>query len=201
MITISKPIQQSSSAELWVSADSQPAWYAAYTQANHEKKAACEISRRGVETFLPLYRTARRWSDRRVELEMPLFQGYVFVHLALSDRLKVLQVPGVARIVGFGGLPAPLPEEQISTLRAGLAGHLRAEPHPYLNVGRRVTIKRGPLAGMQGVLLRRKGSYRVVISIGLIQRALSVDIDMADVEPELGYVPMISERGRSAPKS
>jgi transcription termination/antitermination protein NusG len=184
MVTITKAVHHINSPELWLSADSQPCWYAAYTQANHEKKAASEISRRGVESFLPLYRTARRWSDRRVELEMPLFQGYVFVHLALSDRLKVLQVPGVVRIVGFGGLPAPLPEEQISTLRAGLTGHLRAEPHPYLNVGRRVTIKRGPLAGMQGVLLRRKGSCRVVISISLIQRALSIDIDMADVEPE-----------------
>lgn len=183
MVTITKAARHVSSTELWISAGSQPSWYAAYTQANHEKKAALEISRRGVETFLPLYRTARRWSDRRVELEMPLFQGYVFVHLALSDRLKVLEVPGVVRIVGFGGLPAPLPEEQINILRAGLSGSLRAEPHPYLNAGRRVTIKRGPLSGMQGVLLRRKGSCRVVISISLIQRALSVDLDMADVEP------------------
>jgi transcription antitermination factor NusG len=190
MITITKAVHQVSSPELWISTDSKPSWYAAYTQANHEKKAASEISRRGIEVFLPVYRTARRWSDRRVELEMPLFQGYVFVRLSLSDRLKVLQVPGVVRIVGFGGLPSPLPDEQINTLRAGLSDHLRAEPHPYLSIGRRVTIKHGPLAGMEGVLLKRKGMYRVVISIGLIQRALSVDIDIADVELD----PRVNDR-------
>jgi len=168
----------------WILADSQPFWYAAYTYANHEKKAAAEISRRGVESFLPSYHTARRWSDRRVELEMPLFPGYIFVHLALHDRLKVLQVPGVARLVGFGGLPVALPDEQIDALRAGLNGRLRAEPHPFLTVGRYVRVKRGPLAGMRGILLRRKGKFRLVISIDLIQRSMAVDADIADVEPE-----------------
>jgi transcription antitermination factor NusG len=160
----------------------KPCWYAAYTAANHEKKAAAEISRRGVESFLPFYHTARRWSDRRVELDMPLFPGYIFVYLALADRLNVLQVPGVVRLVGFGGSPAALPDEQINALRAGLNGQLRAEPHPYLMIGRRVRLKSGPLAGMQGILLRRKAKFRVVISIELIQRALVVDADAADVE-------------------
>ena len=165
-----------------LSADTQPLWYAAYTCANHEKKAAAEISRRGVESFLPVYQTIRRWSDRRVELETPLFPGYVFVHLALRDRLKVLEVPGVVRLVGFGGLPTALPEEEMKTLRAGLAAGLRAEPHPYLTAGRRVRLKSGPFSGLQGILLRRRGKLRVVISIELIQRALVMDADAADVE-------------------
>jgi transcription antitermination factor NusG len=175
---------EGNSQQPWVLADPRPFWYAAYTYANHEKKAAAEISRRGVECFLPSYHTARRWSDRRVELEMPLFPGYVFVHLVLHDRLKVLQVPGVARLVGFGGLPAALPDEQIDALRAGLNG-LRAEPHRFLTVGRRVRVKHGPLAGMTGILLRRKGKFRLVISIDLIQRSMAVDADIADVEGEL----------------
>jgi transcription antitermination factor NusG len=183
MATITKAIQPTSSQGFWISADSQPFWYAAYTLANHEKKAAAEISRRSVESFLPLYRTARRWSDRRVELEMPLFPSYVFVRLALCDRLRVLQVPGVVRLVGFGGLPAPLPDDQMDSLRSGLNRYLRAEPHPYLTVGRRIRMKSGPLAGMQGILLRRKGKFRVVISLELIQRAVVVDADAADVEP------------------
>jgi transcription antitermination factor NusG len=153
-----------------------------YTYANHERKAAAEISQRGVENFLPLYRTARRWSDRRVEIEMPLFPGYVFVRLALQDRLKVLQVSGVARLVGFGGLPTALPAEEIDAWRGAMNGQLRAEPHPSLTVGRRVKLKRGPLAGMAGFLLRRKGNLRVVISIELIQRAVAVDADAADLE-------------------
>lgn len=184
MSPITTPLEHSSS-QSWILADSRPLWYAAYTCANREKKAAAEISRRGVESFLPSYHTTRRWSDRRVELEMPLFPGYVFVHLALHDRLKVLQVPGVARLVGFGGLPVALPDEQIDRLRAGLNGWLRPEPHPFLTVGRRVRVKRGPLAGMTGILLRRKGKFRLVISIDLIQRAMAVDADIADVEAEL----------------
>jgi transcription antitermination factor NusG len=183
MATITRTIPSIDSPELSASPYSQALWYAVYTQANHEKKAAAEISRRGVESFLPLYRSARRWSDRRVELAMPLFQGYLFARLALFDRLKVLQVPGVVRFVGFGGLPAPLPDDQIHVLRSGLKEGLRASPHPYLTVGRRVALKSGPLTGLQGILLRRKGCLRVVISIELIQRAVVVDVDAADVQP------------------
>jgi transcription antitermination factor NusG len=183
MATITRAIRPAGSQGLRISADSHPLWYAVYTQANHEKKAAAEISRRGVESFLPLYRTTRRWSDRRVELDMPLFPGYVFVRLPLCDRLTILQAPGVVRLVGFGGLPTALPENQMDSLRSGLNGSLRAEPHPYLTVGRRVKMKSGPLAGMEGILLRRKGRFRVVISLELIQRAVVVDADATDVEP------------------
>ena len=183
MATISASIAPSSSPHLWIPADSQPFWYAAYTSANHEKRAAAEISRRGVESFLPLYRAVRRWSDRRVELEMPLFPGYVFVHLALRERLKVLQVPGVARLVGFGGLPAALPDEQVEALRAGLNGQMLAKPHSYLVVGRRVRIVRGPLCGAEGILVRKKSIYRVVLSLELIMRSVAVEVDAADVEP------------------
>jgi len=183
MATLSPSMAPSTSPHLWIPADSQPLWYAAYTSANHEKKAAAEISRRGVESFLPLYRSVRRWSDRRVELEMPLFPGYVFVHLALRERLRVLQVPGVAKLVGFGGLPAALPDEQVEALRAGLDGQMLAKPHPYLVVGRRVRIVRGPLCGAQGVLVRKKSVFRVVLSLELIMRSVAVEVDAADVEP------------------
>lgn len=183
MVTLSTSIAPSSSPHLWIPADSQPFWYAAYTSANHEKRAAAEIFRRGVESFLPLYRAVRRWSDRRVELELPLFPGYVFVHLALRERLKVLQVPGVARLVGFGGLPAALPDEQVEALRAGLNGQMLAKPHPYLVVGRRVRIVRGPLCGAEGILVRKKSIYRVVLSLELIMRSVAVEVDAADVEP------------------
>ena len=185
MAASTRSVVQGSTPECLFFADSPPLWYAVYTHANHEKKAAAEIARRGVESFLPVYQTARRWSDRQVKLEMPLFPGYVFVHFPLRDRLKVLEVPGVARLVGFGGLPAALPDEQVEMLRAGLNGRLRAEPHPYLTVGRRVRLKSGPFVGMHGILLRRKAKFRVVISIELIQRALVVDADSADVEPIL----------------
>jgi len=91
----------------------QPHWYAAYTCAKHEKRVGAELGARAVEHFLPLYSSVRRWKDRRVQLEFPLFPGYVFVRLALRDRLRVLQIPGVVRLVGFNGLPAALPDTPV----------------------------------------------------------------------------------------
>lgn len=161
----------------------QPQWYAAYTRANHERRVADQLSEHEVEHFLPEYESVRRWKDRKVRLQMPLFPGYLFVHLALRDRLRVLQVPGVARLVGFDGHPTSVPEDEVTRIREFLDQGLRVGPHPYLTAGRRVRLKSGPLAGTEGILLRRKGNFRVVISIGLIQRAVAVDVELADVEP------------------
>lgn len=159
-------------------------WYAAYTSANHEKRVAEQLGVRGVEHFLPLYASARRWKDRRVTLHLPLFPGYVFVRVALRDRLRVVEVPGVARLVGFDGSPSALPDQEIGALRSGLESGVRAEPHPYLTVGRRVRLMSGPLAGITGVVLRRKGRFRVVISIESIERSIAVDTELADIEIE-----------------
>ena len=158
-------------------------WYAVYTCANHEKRVAAETQARNVEHFLPLYSSVRRWKDRRVSLDLPLFPGYVFVRLALRDRLRVLQIPSVVRLVGFSGQPAALPDEEMEILRVGLSQRLLAEPHPFLTVGRRVRITNGPFAGLEGVLKRKKSNLRVVISLELIQRSVAVDVDAADVSP------------------
>jgi transcription termination/antitermination protein NusG len=160
----------------------QERWYAAYTSANHEKRVAEQLGAREVEHFLPLYASVRRWKDRRVTLNLPLFPGYVFVRLALRDRLHVLQVPGVTRLVGFNGAPTPLPEEEVKSLRRTLAEGVRAEPHPYLRVGRRVRITDGPLAGYEGILVRRKGNLHVVLSVNMIQRSIRVQIDSSSLE-------------------
>lgn len=161
----------------------EPRWYAAYTSANHEKRVAEQLAVRTVEHFLPLYSSMRRWKDRRVTLALPLFPGYVFVHMALRDRLQVLQIPGVARLVGFDGTSAALPEEEIERLRTSFDSGMRAEPHPFRTVGREVRVKAGPLAGMKGILIRRKGKFRVVISVELIQRSITVQMEESDLEP------------------
>jgi len=158
-------------------------WYAAYTCANREKSVAEQLGVRAVEHFLPVYSSVRRWKDRRVTLQLPLFPGYVFVRMPLCDRLRVLQIPGMARLVGFDGTPAVLPDSDIESLRVSLDSGMRVEPHSNLRVGRRVHVKAGPMAGMQGILLRRKGKLRVVISIDLIQRSVAVEIGEADVAP------------------
>lgn len=166
----------------WLAETAVPRWYVAYTSANHEKRVSEQLLQRSVEHFLPLYEAVRRWKDRRMKLQLPLFPGYVFVRLALRDRLKVLQVPGVARLVGFSGQPYPLPEGEIERLRTGIRNSLRIEPHPYLNAGSRVRIKSGPLAGAEGILVRKKNIHRVVLTIDVIARSAAVEVDALDVE-------------------
>ncbi|SRR6266576_790142 len=183
-VTLGTTEQQSEfDARYLPAAFEEPHWYAAYTCANHEKRVAAELRMREVENFLPLYSSRRRWKDRRVQLDLPLFPGYVFVRLALRDRLRVLQIPSVVRMVGFGGLPTVLPDREMEIMQSGLSESLLAEPHPFLTAGRRVRITSGPLAGLDGLLKRRKGNLRVVVSLNLIQRSIAVDVDAADITP------------------
>src|SRR6266699_3972047 len=183
MTTLITLAEDLSPAALLPSSYLEEHWYAAYTCANHEKRVAAELQARAVEQFLPLYSSVRRWKDRRVNLELPLFPGYGFVRLALRDRLRVVQIPSVVRLVGFNGLPAALPDAEMEIMRSGLSQSLRAKPHPFLTVGRRVRITAGPFAGLEGVLKRRKSSLRVVVSLELLQRSVAVDVDAADVRP------------------
>jgi transcription antitermination factor NusG len=158
-------------------------WYAVCTSSNHEKRVAEQLRAREVEQFLPLYSSARRWKDRRVTLQRPLLPGYVFVRMALKDRIRILQVPGVARLVGFNGHPAVLAEDEIEALKRLVVSGIHAEPYPYLTVGRRARICEGPLAGREGMVVRRKGSLQVVLSIDVVQRSILVSVDADTLEP------------------
>ena len=156
-------------------------WYAAHTSANHEKRVAEQLAARNVEHFLPTYSSVRRWKDRSVKLQLPLFPGYVFVRMALRERLSIRNVRGVATLVSFCGIPACLPDSEIEVLRASLARGVAAEPHPYLAVGKKVCLLSGPLTGLTGILVRRKGGARFIVSVNLIQRSLAVELDQADL--------------------
>jgi transcription antitermination factor NusG len=141
-----------------------------------------QIKRRSFTCFLPVYRSVRRWKDRRKELELALFPGYVFVHMALEKKLKVLEIPGAVRLVSFNGQPAPLPASEIEMLRNRLSGAGGVEPHPYLRAGRRVRVRSGAMEGLEGIVVRRKDRCRVVFSINLLQRSVAVEVDEADLE-------------------
>src|SRR5215472_12273701 len=158
-------------------------WYAAYTCAHHEKRVAEQLAARVVEYFLPLYRSGRRWQDRSVHVELPLFPGYVFVRISLGQRMSVLQIPSVVHLVSAKGQPVPIADQDMERLRAGLSASLCARPHPFLTVGRLVRIIRGPLQGLEGILVRGKGLTRVVVSLEMIQRSISVDLETDAVEP------------------
>ncbi len=161
---------------------SEARWYAVYTSPRHEKRVERQMYYRGIECFLPVYNSVRRWKDRRKELQLPLFPGYVFVHLALKERLHIVQLPGVIEFVSCGARPAALPESEIEALRSGLH-YACAQPHSYLRAGRRVRVHSGPIAGLEGILLRKKDKLRVVISIELIHRSIVVEVDEDALEP------------------
>ena len=161
--------------------NSQARWYALYTRARHEKRVAEQIERRRLSCFLPLYRSVRRWKDRRKELQLAVFPGYVFVQMSLSSKRQVLEVPGVVQFVCFNGQPAALPAEDIEALRSRLSSDARLEPHPYLRTGRRVRVRSGPFQGLEGIIVRRKDRYRLIFSIDLIQRSLAIEVDEADL--------------------
>ena len=158
-------------------------WYAGYTASRHEKRVAEHFVQRGVEHFLPLYETIHRWNNGRHRVQLPLFPGYIFVHIALRDRRRVIEVPGFVRLVGFNSLPCPLLEADISRMKEALNKGVVAEPYPYLTVGTRVELRNGPLQGMTGILVRRQNKCRVVISVDLIMRSMAVEVEASDVVP------------------
>ena len=159
----------------------EPEWFAAYVNSRHEKSVVRQLDDRCVESFLPLYQATHRWKNGRHQVQLPLFPGYVFVRLASAERSKVLRVPGVSYIVSNHGVPTPLPQVEIEALKNALRHGVVAQPHPYLKVGTRVEIRKGPLEGVAGVLQRWRGQYRVVISVDLIMQSVAVEVDVSDV--------------------
>ena len=158
-------------------------WYALYIASNQEKRTEQYLQIKGLEVFLPLYSVTRRWKNRTtVTLELPLFTGYVFAKIALTERVRVLEIPTVVSIVGIGAKPLPLPDAEIDALRKGL--HLRqVDPYPYLKVGNRARIRSGPLAGMEGVVVRKDDRLRIVLSLDLIMRSIAVHVEADELEP------------------
>jgi len=149
----------------------------------HERVVSRQLEQQGLNYLLPVYRSVRRWKDRPKELDMPLFPGYVFVNLDLRDRLGVLRAPGVVQFVTFQGQPAAVPDSEVRALESSLCAGLRPQPHPYLRQGKKVRVKSGPLADAEGIMVRRKEGFRLVLSIDLLMRSVMLEVDEADVEP------------------
>ena len=161
----------------------QADWYAIYTRHQHEKIVAESLSNNGIEVFLPTYRATRQWKDRKKHLLLPLFPSYVFLHGGLDRRVKVLSTAGVYFIVGNGGQPAAIQETEIEAIRRAVTSGLRVEPFPFLQCGDRVRVKAGPLAGTEGILIRKKGSFRLVLCAELLRKSMAVEVDAFSVEP------------------
>lgn len=162
---------------------SLPNWFAVYTVPRHEKSVERHFRQRNVDHYLPAYRTPRKWRNGlKVVLELPLFPGYIFVHITRTERGRVLEVPGVLAILnGAAGEMAPLPESEVIALRSGLQLR-KAEPHPHLTVGQRVRIRSGAFAGMEGIVVRKKNSLRVVLTLDSIMQSFAVEVDGAELD-------------------
>jgi transcription antitermination factor NusG len=158
-------------------------WCAVYTRHQHEKSVSEMLEAKGLEVFLPLFESTRRWKDRRKVLSLPLFPCYVFVRGATERRLPVLTTPGVHMIISRGERVATVPESEIEAIRRTVEGQFRVEPHPFLRCGERVRVTRGPLEGVEGVLTRKKNMFRLVLSVQMLAQSVAVEIDGLDVVP------------------
>jgi transcription antitermination factor NusG len=158
-------------------------WFALVVPHQHERRTGQSLEWQGWETLTPQYRSRRQWSDRIKEVELPLFGGYVLCRFSLAERMRVEDTPGVSRIVGFGGGPMALADAEIAAIRCMLDSRLPLLPWPFLKAGDRVRLERGPLKGMEGVLIQIKDSFQLVVGVELLQRSIAVQVDPATVVP------------------
>lgn len=173
-------------------------WYALQTCANHEKKVAERLGAQNIESMLPLYSEVHRWKDRNKRVDAPLFPGYVFVKLDFAERMRATTIGGVVRLVSYGQAPAPVPAEDIELIRRCWQHGSVVRPHNFLVEGSKVRVVCGPLTGLSGILLRRKGAARLVLSVGLIQSAVAVEVSEEDVAPADPVSSLLSSSWRMA---
>ena len=164
-------------------------WWVIYTRHQHEKAVADVLSAKGFEVFLPLYDSIRRWKDRQKLLSLPLFPCYVFVRGGFDRRLPIISTPGVYMALTRGDRIAVIPDKEIDAIRRTVEGSFRMEPHPFLRCGDRVRVIAGSLEGVEGILIRKKNQFRLVLSVDMLEKSVAVEIDASDVESIVGQIP------------
>lgn len=170
-------------SQMILPADRPPLWYAVRVRSNYERNVSTVLDHKGVEQFLPTYRSRRVWTDRVKTLDLPLFPGYLFCRIPMEERNRVITVDGVVGIVGAGRQPIPVSNAEIDAIRTLIQSQLPAQPWPFLKVGETVRINHGSLSGLEGILVRVKNSWRLVVSVSLLERSVAVEIDAAYISP------------------
>jgi transcription antitermination factor NusG len=158
-------------------------WFAVRVRPRYEKQVAQSIEWKGIPTFLPTYAARRRWSDRTKQVQVPLFDGYVFCQLDPDNRMPVLVTPGVFHFVGIGKTPVPVDDREMAVIQTAVQSGSMIRSWPFLREGDRVRIDEGPLRNVEGILVRGADADQVVISITLLQRSLAVQVDRAWLTP------------------
>jgi transcriptional antiterminator NusG len=170
-------------------------WFALRVRSNYERITASHLRERGYEEFAPSYQVEKRWSDRTKRIDRFLFPGYLFCRFDPHDRLPIITAPGVVDVVGFGKIPQQIPDAEIDRVRCLVESGLLVTPYPYMQVGQAVLIERGPLAGVEGILAEVKGKTRLVVSVNLLRRSVSAEVDRHSIRP----IPALSA-DRSRPR-
>jgi transcription antitermination factor NusG len=163
--------------------DESPCWFALTVKPQHERAATQQLTAHSLEAYLPVYRSERRWSDRVKTIELPLLPRYVFSRFPIQDRLRVMGLPSISSIVSFGGVPSPISQREIEMLKLLTGQDCPVMPWPFLRMGHRVRVRQGPLVGLEGVLVREKGAYRVVVKIEMLHRAVAVELERDLLQP------------------
>jgi transcription antitermination factor NusG len=180
-------------------ADAADPWWAIYTRHQHEKVVATTLSAKNFEVFFPFYESVRRWKDRKKVIWLPLFPCYVFVKGGVDRRLQVVTTPGVHMILHRGERVATIPEAEIEAIQRAVDGRYRIEPHPFLKCGERVRVIRGALEGVEGLLLRKKNWYRLVLSVDMLAQSIAVEVNSSDVEPVAAQLLPAARRAGAYP--
>jgi transcription antitermination factor NusG len=160
-------------------------WYVVHVRSRHEFKVLGRLTKAGIDAFLPVVERLNKWKDRKKLVNFPLFPGYLFVHIhkIYDTMLAILKTPGVVRFIGIiPGEPEPVPEEQIISLKRIIESKESIDPYPYLKEGQRVRIRKGPLTGVEGILVEKAGQHSLVLSVDILRQAVSIKIDASDVE-------------------
>jgi len=165
-----------------------PSWYAVHVRSNFEKRVSIDLATRGVECYVPAVKETHTWTDRKRTIEVPLFPGYVFTRIYDTPALRhvVLRSPGAVRILGHGGLIEAVPTAEVEAIQRLLQANIPLLAHPLLREGAMVRIWRGPLKDLEGLLVRIKSQTRLVLSVELLSRSVSTEVDASDVEPLRG---------------
>jgi transcription antitermination factor NusG len=158
-------------------------WYAVHVHTRKEAFIASQLNSQGIECFVPTYKSMRKWSDRMKEVELPLFPSYLFSRFDFQDRRPVVMTPGVLQIVGNSLTAIPVPASEISALQTAVTCALPHQPWPYVEVGEKVRVTYGTLAGLEGILVNFKGHHRVVLSVTLLQRSVALEVNLEWLVP------------------
>jgi len=158
-------------------------WYALWVRSRHEHTVAAQLTARQHEVFLPVYSARHKWADRWKTVSLPLFPGYVFSRFDVAKRSSVLSASGVIDIVRIGAEPAEIDPSEIEAVQTVVKSSLFTEPYPHLSQGQRVTVRGGPLSGVHGTLIEVRNSLRLLVSVELLNRSVSVEVDRDWVIP------------------